>query len=202
MNKISIVGAAGRKEDFAKLTQAKYKEMYGITHKYIADSFSKTPICLVSGGAAFADHLAVLIFLDNSSFTLKLYLPCEYDLEKERYVDTGIFDWAINPGGTANYYHRKFSNAIYANKFHSLKQIGSAIKAGAEVEIINGFMNRNSAVAQSEYLLAFTFGNRSVVKDGGTHDCVFKYLNNRAGKKNLGTHVDLNDMKVYNDIEV
>lgn len=53
---------------------------------------------LSSGGAAFSDHIGVVLALKYKC-RLRLHLPCEFN---GRYVDTGVADWRVNPGRLAN----------------------------------------------------------------------------------------------------
>ena len=86
---------------------------------------------------------------------------------KPQFVDTGSSDWRINPGRTANKLHKKFSENI---KEDSLEHLKAAIMVGATVFTHEGFHVRNSFVAESDYLLAFTWGSGGIPKEGGTMD--------------------------------
>ena len=127
---------------------------------------------LISGGAAFSDHVAVLV-----SWQLKLHLtlalPCAYDMVNGVYVDTGVRDFRTNPGGTANYYHRLMSQ-VTSGKYE-VGQIKRLVEHGlATLEVYNGFFARNTVVAaKSNILVAFTFSsdaNPNEPADGGTKD--------------------------------
>jgi len=123
---------------------------------------------LVSGGAAWADHVAVSLFLMyQPKVELQLYLPCEWDGEARTFVDDGTRNWRTNPGGTANSYHRRFSDRMGKETLHG---IDSAFNLGATKQVIPGFKARNAGPASSDYLLAFTWGEGDVPKDGGTKD--------------------------------
>ena len=80
-------------------------------------------------------------------------------------MDNGVKDWTKNPGRTANIYHRKFSAKIEDD---SLQQIQSAILIGATYKEHKGYHDRNSKVAESRYLIAFTWGDTDIPKKGGT----------------------------------
>ncbi len=88
-------------------------------------------------------------------------------METPQFIDNGEKNWTKNPGRTANIYHKKFSAEIHDN---SLKQIQSAILVGADCKEYNGFHERNTRVADSRYLIAFTWGDADVPKKGGTRD--------------------------------
>jgi hypothetical protein len=128
-------------------------------------SLSLDSIILVSGGAAFADH----IFLYKDVYQLNIIklhldLPCKFDMNTCKFEDNGSPDWKNNPGKVANYYHDKF-NAI--TKGNSYDEISKVINLGAEISVHKGFHSRNQYVATSEYMLAFTFG-KNCPEDGGT----------------------------------
>jgi hypothetical protein len=126
--------------------------------------------------------------------TLTLALPCEFDWNAGQFLDTGfrgIESWKKNPGATSNWFHSQFSNAIGKP---SLEEIKTAIYKGAVVELEAGFMARNSIVARADTVIAFTFGDGVIVKDGGTADTCRKYL--KGGGKSL-FHVDLHTMTLY-----
>lgn len=178
--KIGIIGTAGRKEDAAKLTAKHVEYMIQIALMHVS---SKDTV--VSGGAAWADHTAVLI--RPHCARLFLQLPCKWDVNKRAYHDTNINNFQTNPGGTSNYYHRLFSKKwaegfepIYKNNFNSLEQLHEcyleAHKPGinpSERSVIwcdnfKGFFDRNLQVGKVDKLIAFTFNKGSIPKDGGT----------------------------------
>ena len=147
---------------------------------------------LISGGAAWADHVAVSMFILGNSDGLILELPCELT-DTGRFVDTGVRDFKKNPGGTANYYHELFSKKVGFDSFDHLKRTKEYAECTTSVG--NGFFERNSKIAESaDYCIALTFGNGAELKDGGTADTMKKFLKKGSGKS---FHVDLNDWKVY-----
>lgn len=112
-------------------------------------------ICLISGGAAWSDHIAVYLYLNKNVLdipiiNLELFLPCSFD---KKYFDNGQYHWAVNPGKTANTYHSVFSKQINRN---SLKDIQNCINIGATINISNGFHSRNKKIAEkADKLIAF-----------------------------------------------
>lgn len=190
-----IIGTSGRREDKFKLNKHLYKKMtltaYGLLQKLSPDS-------LISGGAAWADFVAVKLFVNCYCPKITLHIPCNWDYTKKQFLDLGNFDFKTNPGGTANYYHRHFQQVTGEN---SLLEIQKAIDYGANIIITNGFMARNTKVAnESDVLLAMTFGNKEFVKDGGTSDTVKKFLN-KSGV-NTGYHFDLTTTTLYNELKI
>lgn len=188
--KLAIIGTAGRKEDADLLNKEKWDDMkravYDFVKKYKIDH-------VISGGAAYADHLAVGLFNAGIVKKLELALPCKFDTKKVQFHDTGVVDWKTNPGNTSNYYHLRFSTTV---GIKSLQEIKTAIEKGATVIVENGFMERNSIVAEADMVLAMTFGKENVVKDGGTANTCNTYLT-KGGDKLF--HLDLNTMKLYDN---
>jgi hypothetical protein len=189
MRVLAIVGTAGRGSDASRLTLPVWNDMKRTVYRFVKDG-GYTDV--ISGGAAYADHLAVGLFNAGHVQKLTLALPCEFDWHAGRFVDDGTVDWRANPGGTLNYYHRPFSKVIGRN---SLEEIKTAIYKGAEAVIEKGLMARNSIVAErADVVICFTFGAGPIVKDGGSARTCEKYL--ALGKRALW-HVDLNDMSLY-----
>lgn len=199
---LAIIGTAGRKEDGKKLSKKHFAAMCVIAEA-LMDQLSESNYTIthaVSGGAAWADHVAVRLFLDKKVPNLRLFLPDYW--EDGTFHDTGERDPFRNPGGTANYYHKLFLNST---GIHSLSEIQIAKMQGAELIDRNkrnkpfGFYARNALVSNSDFLLACTFGNKHEVSDGGTADTVNKYLT-RCRKEDIfdkSFHYDLTSGKVY-----
>ena len=197
---LSVVGSAGRGSDYDNLNLDKYNEMYRVADKLIdyINSKSITPLTtLVSGGAAFVDHLAVRLYLNNRIPNLKLYLPCEYENGEflDNYSDFGRI------AETINFYHSQFEKETGQN---SLKEIQLAIDKGADITVINGFKNRNTYVSMSHYILAMTFGEKDKIKRGGTWDTIKKYLDRvkQEGLPDYSFHFNLFEEKMYRPAKV
>lgn len=186
MPTLGIIGTAGRKgkdfDDFAHLTAEMFRQMCNIAIDLCLELRIDG---LVSGGAAWADHVAVDLSLnmvvDPGQTTLML--PEVYVGRK--YKDSGYG----STGGTANYYHRRFSQKM---GYDTLAQIGQC-HAVLEYKSGANFFSRNTDIAKScDYLLAFTFGRGPYLtpvahdatvsaadaglKDGGTADTWKKAL--------------------------
>eukprot|EP00731_Ephydatia_muelleri_P036089 Em0200g8a len=164
MTRVSIVGTAGRGPDFAKMSKDIYRRTFQKAKDVITNVFKLElgAVELVSGGAAWSDHIAVQLFLLGDIGSLTLYLPCPWDDSKSQFLESGS---KRSPGTISNTLHRMFSSVV---KEDSLKQINDAIQVGAVTQVHNGFLKRNCSVAKSEYLVAFTWGKGSVPKEGGT----------------------------------
>lgn len=184
MAKFIIIGTAGR-DKTKPMTVALWRWM-------LHDAYNRVPqgSHVVSGGAAWADHMAVSMFLFSHATEISLYLPAPF--ENGRFVEDGY----KSAGGAANYYHRLFSRVIDRD---TLGQVGEVVRRYWEVENspirieqepaspgIGGMFARNTKVAQSDAdeLLAYTFGEGDEPADGGTLDTWNKF----PGKK---THIAL-----------
>lgn len=194
---LSIVGTAGRKDDAKRLSKKHFEAMCVVANGLITQCKEiNYPIStLVSGGAAWADHVAVTLFLEKKAPHLRLFLPCEFVGGSFR--DNGNTDAYKNPGGTANYYHRQFQKNTGIN---SLTQLQIAAAEGAElINVAKGFHARNALVAKSDFLLAMTFGKENQVKDGGTAHTVECYLSRvkKEGFFDKSFHYDLSSGKIF-----
>lgn len=168
--KLAIIGTAGRGTDGERLS----KQGWWILMQSVADAVVVTTRAthLVSGGACYADHLAVQLYLEGAVASLDLQLPCEWTGHGYREVSSGN-----DAGRTSNWYHSLFSKA---HGIDSLREIQLAIEKGATVTTGGGFKARNTAIAESaDCALAFTFGDRATLKPGGTQDTMSKYLARR-----------------------
>ena len=165
MVKIAVIGTAGRQG--VKLTLDDYNKMYERLKEYLLQ-FNKNEIELISGGAAWSDHLAVRAYLDRKVTKLTLYLPCEWDCEKNRYYEV------INDGKMSNIYHENFRKETGID---APDQITQAILSGATIdESSMGCLNRNNKVANDcDKMIAFTMSDTNTPPKGGT-----QYTWNRA----------------------
>lgn len=188
---LAIIGTAGRGDDGAKLHIDKWNDTKRVVLKLIED-YGITS--LISGGAAFADHLAVQAFLSPKVHVnkLTLCLPCEFNLSKGKFQE--------NPkdqkdcGRISNWYHEK---SMKITGRDSLAEIAQAIEGGAEVIVGKGFFDRNKTVARwADMLVAITFGTEEWVKDGGTAHTTREFIKLKKSNDNA-FHIDLNEVKLY-----
>ena len=167
--KVSIIGTAGKRDDAPRMSLSLYKKMVRTAESWIkgrVDSWRQ--VHLVSGGAAWADHVAISLYKLHPEARLTLHLPCPWDHAHQKFLDSGERDFKLNPGGTSNFYHREFSDKVGSD---TLRGIHEVVSSGApEVTIVEGkgLFERNAKVAKSEVILAFTFGVGDTPKDGGT----------------------------------
>jgi hypothetical protein len=182
---VGIIGTAGRGADAKRLSGFMYERMYSVAKDIIGPRY----VDLVSGGAAWSDHIAVKLFLYSPMNPgLSLELPTIFHGGK--YEEGKLYD-GFDVGRISNHYHRQFSIAA---KCDSLQEIQEAINRGARTTIGRGFFNRNLQIAKADTMIAFTFGNKEKLKDGGTAHTAKAYLDN--GGKTL-YHVNLYDFTIY-----
>lgn len=190
--KIAIIGTAGRDADGDKLSRDSFGEMF-LSVKSITKRLSNgQPWTAVSGGAAWADHIAVFSFGLGFAEKLHLELPCELGPDG-KFMDTHERDFKKNPGGTANFWHKKFSDRVGIDSFKQLRS--AADNENCVVSVGKGFFDRNGKIAtKADACIALTFGNEGVLQDGGTADTMKKFLKKGKG---VTFHIDLNTMRVY-----
>lgn len=161
MANMAIIGSAGRRDDAARMNSTIYAAMV----KHAEDMVIRRQVdCLVSGGAAFSDHVAVTLFLNKKVKSLILFMPALFK-DGEYVARNGVKN---NDAITANKYHRNFSKKC---SLDSLADIDKAINKGATVEFLDGYKQRNLEVAAiANNILAYTFGNSvssEFGRDGG-----------------------------------
>jgi hypothetical protein len=198
----AIVGTAGRKEDATRLSKNHYEAMCECA-RLLLKQFNESDYgvdTLVSGGAAWADHVAVKLFLNKEIPKLKLFLPCPFDMVKRQYDVAPLNQHEVirnyTTGENCNGKHARFTRKIGTN---SLTEISLAIERGAEVIVGKGFFARNALVAQSDIILAMTFGEKEWLKDGGTAHTMMTYLNRvkKHGFFDKSFHYDLNSGEIF-----
>lgn len=162
--KIAIIGTAGRDKNIP-MTRALWDWMTQDVRERVREDGH-----VVSGGAAWADHLAVWLFLKGFVKELTLHLPAPLN---GKFL--GPYQSAAS---AANYYHERFSNVVGCD---TLAQIEGAAPMdhcyGTFEPAAPGYgamFNRNKKVAAAigpdDLMLAYTFGEGDVPADGGTRD--------------------------------
>lgn len=164
---VSIIGTCNRDQD-PRMTAQMFVSMFQVAVNFLRQ-FEK--IILVSGGSSWSDHIALSLWLSRKETQLgiediHLHLPCEFDFGCRKFVDRGSDDWRTNPGRTLNQYHRTFSLVVFGNKEESLNQISTL--QPEQISVHSGFHSRNTLVAKSNFLLAYTFEKQPT--SGGTFD--------------------------------
>jgi len=167
--RIAVIGTAGR-DTTRPMTRGLWLAMVqDFRGRVRADD------TLLSGGAAWADHLAVHAFLEGWCARLELYLPAP--LEPVGGGDATRHAFAGGPrtsGAAANHYHERFRQATGVD---GRAQIASAIAAGAMVvaePVATGYramFARNARIARgADAAIAYTWGEASHPAAGGTLD--------------------------------
>ena len=178
--RVAIIGTCGRDANKNLLTFNLYEKMKMIVVKQLKSLKTKN-VELISGGAAWADHLAVDIFLNQSiPCSLHLFLPTAFDIKNNRYANNSV-------GNTSNFYHECFSKKMKRN---TLLEIGEALRKGATNTVRNGFYARNFDIAQADKLIALSWScKKSEPSSGGT-----LHTWNLAKNKNQKYHINLWDL--------
>ncbi|MBK1669081.1 hypothetical protein CKO28_13665 [Rhodovibrio sodomensis] len=209
--RIAIIGTAGRKDDGARLTRHVWEQMLADARQQLADiqvieGADPATTTLVSGGAAYADHLAVKLYREGLAADLELHLPAE--LSDNGFVEDPARG-RMDAGRVANYYHGQFKSRTGVD---GLAELRAAAASGARVEVTHGFKERNTKVANSaDVLLAYTFGGGREItsavpgelayadataaglKDGGTADTFGK---SRAARLKRHVPIDMIEQQV------
>lgn len=184
--RVGIIGTANRRPNLLKMmSQELYNKMIEKAYKIITIDLqlNLSDVVLVSGGAAWSDHVAIDLFNIYTPKSLELYLPCAY--ENRQFVDNGLRSWRNNPGYTANLYHKQFSFTLDRT---SLNDINWACAQGANIYVKKGFHARNTEIAKVDYLIAFTWATDESNISGGSLDTWRKC-------KNQKIHVSLHDLR-------
>lgn len=160
---VSIIGTAGRLGLDKQLNKPIFEKMVTKARQIILDDFKLDTDCveLVSGGAAWSDHVAVRLFLQKDFNGLTLHFPTRWNAATKRFEQQVGKNTS---GASANGYHTIFSDAMGIQTWDELQQ---AIDQGAKVvDSYGGFFDRNSAVAQCDYMIAFTLDDGNAPKKG------------------------------------
>jgi hypothetical protein len=176
---VAIIGTAGRDKAITMtlpLWKWSLRDVYARVHKGAH---------VVSGGAAWMDHLAVSLFLFGHAGEITLHLPAPF--EDGKFVG----GWK-SAGGIANYYHGLFSKIIERDTLGQIAELihRSATEPNIHItfepasEGMGGMFARNAKVAKADEMLAYTFGAGDVPADGGTKNTWDKF----TGPK---THISL-----------
>ena len=157
---IAVIGTAGR--DRTIQMSPKHWDFMCST---LAKEIQPNDI-LVSGGAAWADHVAVWAFGTGLVAGLSLHLPAPFQ--------NGQFKGGRGTsGGACNYYHELFSRAMDFDSLDHLRQATMLkninLTTQREASGYSAMFSRNKLVAeQCTHMVAFTFGKGDVPEDGGT----------------------------------
>jgi hypothetical protein len=166
MTTVSVIGCAGRNQDASRMTAQLYGRMVKKCEQTILEmKLEPRDVRLVSGGAAWSDHVAVTLFLSGKYGGLTLHLPCEWHSSSCSFVTNESSHWAQNPGKIANLLHVQFTEKLGRD---TLAELETARRAGATFVVHKGFHKRNDQVARSRYLIAFSWSPSDSPPSGGT----------------------------------
>lgn len=163
---VAIVGFSGRSgvPSTDLLTKSLFDAMVASAKLIIKESFghSLDSVCLVSGGAAWADHVAVSLALsvDGNARHLRLYMPGLFDAQTGLIVNSAC-------AHTANTLHQRFAEQT---SIPSLANLTEAHLYGADIRSgCHGFLARNRQIAaDADYMIAFSWSDTPEPTDGGT----------------------------------
>lgn len=167
MLRLAIIGTAGRGGYESRTLSIEHIEfMINKVNRYIRRTMKtdKSNVILVSGGSAWADHIAVLLYNTNKFGGLELYLPAKFSLRKKRFNDT-------YEGNRLNGLHTNYWIKIGENSpFDDL--VEAITNSNTKVIVKKGFKERNTLISKNnDYLIAFTFNSdNNEPKEGGTKD--------------------------------
>jgi hypothetical protein len=163
--KLAIVGTSGRDKDDANKLEKKHMEwMKSMVECYISEilKINKDQVILVSGGSAWADHVAVQLYRDGGFAGLELYIPSGFNTKLHQYMNT-------YEGRLLNALHKQCQDKTGYPIFEELTSVNSK-KKGVSIVIHRHFKPRNTLIAKNcDHIIAFTF-NKTEPMGGGTLD--------------------------------
>lgn len=159
-----IIGTAGR-TNRELLTPKVWSNMVAIAKEKVPKNSTG-----VSGGAAWADHLAVELYIIGHLSQLQLHLPAPLDNCRNYFVGG-----TKSAASASNYYHELFSNVIGRNTILDIVEATQTIGCGYTYQDpdigFKALFIRNKLVAnevkENDMVLAFTWGI-DTVEDSGT----------------------------------
>lgn len=161
--KTIIIGTAGRSHQ-ENLTLP-------LWHAMVAKALELTPKGAhgISGGAAWADHLAVELYRLGHLSELTLHLPAPLNPNNYDYIGP-----SKSAASAANYYHYQFSDALgYDTKRQIVEALATTGAHHTTQESAPGFkamFTRNALVAKeatlSDSALAFTWDHHGLTDSG------------------------------------
>lgn len=160
--RLAIIGTAGRDRDkpmnadlWDAMCDDLQQRLFGNEH-------------LISGGAAWADHLAVHAYHSGWVNELTLFLPAPMG-------PSGFLGPARSAASAANYYHQRFSDVIGRHSYQELRALANCPSVTLNFENVSpgysAMFARNAKVAaMATGVIAYTFGQGTVPADGGTRN--------------------------------
>lgn len=185
---VAICGTAGRDDDYLGkfYTRALFSNILDATEHYLELLIARGyDITLISGGAPWAEHIAVKLHQERG-YPLQLKIPAVISTEAQHgrgpFVNT-------DPGSCLNELHALFSDRAGVD---SARELYSATEdAMVSIEVFDTFHSRNKVIAEScTHMLAFTWNDSNVPKPSGTLN-MWKMCKLPSNQKN---HVSLYDL--------
>lgn len=185
--RIAVIGTAGRDRN-SPLSQSLWLAMCrDVVSQLNADDH------LISGGAAWADHLAVYAYISGAIDALTLHLPAPLIRNAQgraMYQELEGPNVKTHTARTANYYHRRFSEMIGYSTLDELYELSESPYVTITEEPVSAgmgaFFARNKRVAQSaNAVLAYTFDEGDFPINGGTADTWKKLEIDPANRKHV-----------------
>jgi hypothetical protein len=154
--RVAVIGTAGRDKDGeVKLDGQTWSRMKAHFFHFLGSLDRE--VDLVSGGAPWADHLAVAAYLEGKARSLTIFAPAEFEATPNMAAYVPDSSVKFNPGARLNELFGAFSAATGSDR---LLDINDALLKGARVIVVPGFHPRNDKVAwHGEYLIAYSFGH-------------------------------------------
>lgn len=197
---VAIIGSAGRTGEMKKVSKKLFDLMVADAHKTITEKLKLDPkmVTLVSGGAAFGDHVAVVLYLTRGYGKLNLFLPSGWSSTKTPSVTGGTGGGVTGFVGTedgkrAQELHQQFAQVLNCD---TLAEIELARVKGASLIARRGFFERNSDVAKSFHMLAYTFSTTGSppTTGSGTRNTWDKWEKQVASKRGQRIHTSLSSL--------
>lgn len=183
---VSIIGTAGRYSNLHLLTAKLFDQMVDECHRLIIDEY-KDPadVTLVSGGSAWADHVAVQLFLTRGYARLRLHLPCHWDATTCKFAAVVPSNaMQAHTSKVLNTLHGAFSKKMEHIANYSRNQIQRAINKGAVIFEYNSFATRNIQVAKAPHIIAMSW-DEDEPKTGGT---AYTWKRAKGRKSHISLH--------------
>ena len=152
MIRLAIIGSSGKNPlDLEKYSIDHFTFMTETINSYIKNTIQTelSNIILVSNGSAWADHVAVQLYLTRQYGGLELYLASKFDLKHSRYVNT-------HEGRSLNKLHQQCQEKTQINVLGELAKV--QYRPNVKITVKRGFVARNTLVAHNcDHIITFTF---------------------------------------------
>ena len=164
--KIGVIGSSGRGALAQRMSRPLYFAMVNDAHQLLDQARIRDDeiVELVSGGSAWADHVAVSLYLKGVADSLTLYLPCGYDAHQHKFI--GPRGWLEGDAWVLNQRHDVFGLVMGRDPRLGIED---AVARGAQlVTVVGGFLGRNLEVGRVDWLIAYTWDGTPEPQSPGT----------------------------------